>query len=186
MPSAYKFSQKEKACPMKMKILSIAAVVLVAFAATAWAANVAGKWAAEQPGRQGGVTVTTFDFKVEGNKLTGTMQRGEQEPVEISEGKVEGDNVSFAVVRSFGGNEMKIVYKGTVSGDELKLTPEMQGGMGMGGPGAGGPPPGFGGPGAGGPPPGVGGPGAGGPPPGGGGPGGGGGFSREIIAKRVK
>jgi hypothetical protein len=158
---------------MKTKILTIGAVMLVAFLATAWAADVAGKWVAEQPGRQGGVTQTTFDFQVAGDKLTGTMKRGDQEPVAISEGKVEGDNVSFVVVRSFGGNDMKITYKGKVAGDELRLTPEMP--AGMGGPG--------GGPGAGGPPPGAGAPGGGQGAPGGMGRGMG---SREIVAKRVK
>ena len=45
----------------------------------------------------------------------------------ISEGKVDGDNVSFAVVREFDGNQFRINYKGKVSGDEMKLTGEMAG-----------------------------------------------------------
>jgi hypothetical protein len=159
---------------MKVKILLIGAVVLLALAA-AYAADVTGTWVAERPGRDGNPTKTTFILKAEGAKLTGTMQGAMGDPVQIQEGKVDGDNVSFVVVRNMGGNEMKTTYKGVVSGDELKLTPEFAmppGGMG-GGPGAGGPPPGAG---AGG--------GQGGP---GGAMGGGrGGMSREIIAKRVK
>jgi hypothetical protein len=158
---------------MKTKVLLVGAVVLLVFAA-AYAADVTGKWVAEQQGRNG-PTQTTFDFKVDGTKLTGTMAGAQGQPSEITEGKVDGDNISFVVVRKFGENEMKTTWKGKVTGDEIKFTREFQ--MPPGGFGGG---PGGGGPGAGGPPPGAG---------AGGGPGGGGGFGGpppEIIAKRVK
>ena len=157
---------------MKIKLLLVGMVVLLALVGSAWAADVAGKWVAQVEGRQGTVE-NTFDFKVNGAELTGTMNTGRGE-VEISEGKIEGDEISFAIVRSFGENEMKILYKGKVAGDEITFTREMQGGM-MGGPGGGGP--GMGGPPAGGPP--------GGAP---GGPAGGAAKrpAREFVAKRVK
>jgi len=164
---------------MKNKILLIGAVLALVLLSSAWAADVTGKWVAQVQGMQG-TSETTFNFKVNGTALTGTMSspRGEYE---ISEGKVSGDEISFVIVRTFGENEVKILYKGTVAGDEIKFTREFQGGM-MGGPGGPGPGPGAGaGPGAG---PGAGagaGPGTG---PGAG-PGGGMG-QREIIAKRVK
>jgi len=156
---------------MKVKMLLIGSAVLLVLLAAAYAADVTGKWVAEMPGRGGqGTTQTTFDLKVDGAKLTGTMTSGQGEPAEISEGKVEGDNISFVVVRKRNDMEFKTLWKGKVSGDEIKFTREMQ--MppgGMGGPppaaGQGGPPAG----GQGGPPGG----GMGGPPP-------------EIIAKRVK
>jgi hypothetical protein len=162
---------------MKTKILLVGAVVLLAVAA-AYAADVTGKWVAEMPGRDG-TTQTTFEFKVQGTALTGTMAGAQGEPSQISEGKVDGDNISFVVVRKRNDMEFKTVWKGKVSGDEIKFTREFQmPAGGMGGPGGGGP---GGGPGAGGPPPGAG---AGG---GMGGPGGGmGGPPPEIIAKRVK
>jgi hypothetical protein len=160
---------------MKIKILLIGAAALLVLLASAWAADVTGKWVAQVQGRQG-TSENTFNFKVEGTTLTGTLAtaRGEDP---ITEGKVSGDEISFVVVRKFGENEMKTLWKGKVSGDEIKFTREFQGGM-MGGPGGGGPPGG----GAGGP---GGGAGAGAP---GGGPGGGGfgGPPPEIIAKRVK
>jgi hypothetical protein len=157
---------------MKTKVLLVGAVVLLAFAA-AYAADVTGKWVAETQGRNG-PTQTTFTFKVDGAKLTGTTQGAQGDPVEITEGKVEGDNISFVVIRKFGENEMKMTWKGKVSGDEIKFTREMQA-----------PPGGFGGGPGGGAPGGGGGQRAGGP--GGGGPGGGmGGPPPEIIAKRVK
>jgi len=133
---------KEESFSMKMKTILIGTVVLLALIGTAWAADVAGKWVAEMQGRNG-TTETTFNFKVDGAKLTGTMttSRGENE---ISEGKIEGDDISFVVVRTFGENEIKLVYKGKVKGDEITFTREFQGGM-MGGPPGGGAGPGGGG-----------------------------------------
>ena len=152
---------------MKVKILLISAVVLLALSA-AYAADVTGKWVAESQGRNG-PTQTTFTFKADGAKLTGTvtspgMMGGEPTETPITDGKIDGDNISFVVVRNFGGNEMKITYKGKVSGDEIRMTREFPA-----------PPAGMGGG------PGGGGAGGGGGMGGGRGPGGG-----EIVAKRVK
>ena len=112
---------------MKTRILSIVAIALVAMLASAWAADVAGKWVAQIPGRQGTPTETTFNFKVDGDKLTGTMSNPQGETA-ISEGKINGNEISFVVIRNIGGNEMKLAYKGKVAGDEIKFTCELQGG----------------------------------------------------------
>jgi hypothetical protein len=116
----------------------IGAVVLLCVAA-AIAADVTGKWVAQVTSARG-TSETTFNFKQEGTKLTGTVgtQMGESP---ISDGKVEGDDVSFTQTMSFGGNEMKLVWKGKVSGDEIKFTRTREGGApggGQGGPGGGG------------------------------------------------
>jgi opacity protein-like surface antigen len=105
------------------------AVLALAFAGVLAAADVAGKWVAQVPGRDGQTRETTFNFKVDGAKLSGTMatQMGE---VQISDGKVEGDNLSFAVQLSFGGNDIKLLFKGTVAGNEIKFTREREGGQG--------------------------------------------------------
>jgi hypothetical protein len=123
---------------MKYKILAIGAVLLLCVAA-ALAADVTGKWVAETQGRNGPQQIT-FNLKQEGTKVTGsiTTTRGENP---ISDGKIEGDDVSFVQTMSFGGNEMKMVWKGKVSGDEIKFTRTMEGGPGGGmgggrGPGA--------------------------------------------------
>ena len=66
---------------MKTKVLLIGVLVLLALS-VAYAADVTGKWAAEMQGRNG-PTTTTFTFKVDGAKLTGTMQGAQGDPVEI-------------------------------------------------------------------------------------------------------
>ena len=100
------------------------------FAIAAYAADVTGKWTAEVPGRGGNMQTNTIVLKQEGVKLTGTLDGGRGGPVEITNGKVEGDTVSFTVVRSFGGNDVKQNFKGMVSGSEIKFTRTMEGGQG--------------------------------------------------------
>ncbi len=128
---------------MKTKSLLIGAIAVLVLLASAWAADVTGKWVAQTPGRDGATSETTFNLKVEGAVLTGTMTSSRGEST-ISEGKVNGDEISFMIVRKMGENEMKTLYKGKVAGDEITFTREFQmppGGMGgMGGPGGGAPP----------------------------------------------
>ena len=61
-------------------------------------ADVSGKYTAE--GRGG--TTQTLTLKQSGSSLSGTMDAGRGGPVEISNGKVDGDNVTFEVTRDMG------------------------------------------------------------------------------------
>jgi hypothetical protein len=90
------------------------------------AGGVTGKWTAQVPGRDGQTRDVTFNFKTAGDKLTGTMS-GRQGDVEISDGKVKGDEVSFDVTMTMQGNAMKMTYKGKVAGDEIKFTRQREG-----------------------------------------------------------
>lgn len=99
----------------------LGALALLALAA--FAADVDGKWQAETPGRGGQTMVQTFTLKADGDKLTGTVSNPMGE-TEISDGKVNGDEISFAVVRRMGEREMKMNYTGKVSGDEIKFKVE--------------------------------------------------------------
>ena len=100
-------------------------------AAATWAADVNGKWSAEMQGRNGNAMTINMNFKADGDKLTGTVS-GRNGDTEISDGKVDGDNISFHVVREFNGNQMKQSYKGKVEGDTIHFTVTMEGGN-MGG-----------------------------------------------------
>ena len=111
---------------MTKKLLFVTAILLVV-ALGAFAADVTGKWTYEQAGRNGGpARQVTITLKQDGNKLTGTVpgfgRGGAAAPEsEITNGKVDGNNVSFEVKREFNGNTMVTKYEGTVSGDEMKL-----------------------------------------------------------------
>jgi len=95
-------------------------VLAMACCLTLCAADVAGTWKAsvETPN---GTFESTFVFKVDGNKLSGTVSSPMGE-APISDGKVDGDDVSFAVTRSRDGQEFKLTYKGKVKGNEMMLT----------------------------------------------------------------
>jgi hypothetical protein len=112
---------------MKLRMLLPAAGLAVALVATVEAADVTGKWVAQVPGRDGETRETTFTFKVEGDKLTGTMT-GRMGEVPLADGKVQGDDISFTTTLNFQGNDVKLDYKGKVAGDEIKMTRQRQGG----------------------------------------------------------
>jgi len=151
--------------------LSILLGLLIAPAV--WAADIGGKWTAEMETPRG-PSEMSFEFKVDGENLTGTItnRRGESE---IEDGKIEGDTVSFKQVMNFG-REITILYTGKIKDDEIEFTRKFEGGS-PGGRGPGGGPRAGGGGREGGPPPGE-----------GRGGGRGGGFGREITftAKRAK
>ena len=100
------------------------------FAIAAFAADVTGKWTAEVPGRGGNMATTTIVLKQDGAKLTGTVDGGRGGPAEITDGKVDGDNISFTVSRTFNDQTFKLSYKGKVAGEEIKFTRTMEGGQG--------------------------------------------------------
>src|SRR3954464_13405553 len=109
-----------------MKTMMKAATILGLLVAAAVAADVSGKWAGDMPGRGGDTTPTTFTFKAEGAKLTGTMT-GPQGEIPLQEGKVTGDQISFSTTLDFNGNSVKLVYKGTLAGDQIKMSREREG-----------------------------------------------------------
>ncbi len=114
---------------MKFRIVFFTIILTFVFVASVCAADVSGKWTAQVPGRQGQMNEQTFTFKVDGDKLTGTILGGRGGEVQISDGKVKGDEISFTVTRTGPNGEIKINYKGKVSGDEIKFTRE--GGQGQ-------------------------------------------------------
>jgi hypothetical protein len=111
----------QKGQKMHIRKLFCALMLVSILATIAVAADIAGKWKSEAPGRDGTPQVTNYTFKVDGDKLTGTVS-GRQADTAITEGKIAGDEISFVVVRTMGGEERKIQYKGKVSGDEIKLS----------------------------------------------------------------
>ena len=115
---------------MKFRIAFLALGLALVGATLAVAADVSGKWTAQVPGRGGQMNESTFTFKVDGDKLTGTVS-GRQGEIPISDGKVSGDDISFTTTVSRGGNEFKVNYKGKVSGDEIRFTRVREGGQGQ-------------------------------------------------------
>jgi hypothetical protein len=100
---------------------ALLAVLFLAFGSVAvLAADVNGKWTATVESPRGTQTIT-FTFAVDGAKLTGTVTtpRGD---MPISDGNIDGVNLSFATVMSRDGNEFKLLYTGKIDGDTIKFT----------------------------------------------------------------
>jgi enterochelin esterase-like enzyme len=102
----------------------ITLAVLTLFPGFAFAENATGIWNAEFS-TQVGPQKYSYTLKHEGDKLTGKATaevRGQTREVELKEGKVEGDKISFVEMLNMGGNEIRITYTGSIAGGELKLT----------------------------------------------------------------
>ena len=110
------------------KLLCFCAAVFLAFSpVVALAAmDVTGSWTGEFKGPDGNGFPITFTFKQDGAKLTGTVSGGQGDPIEIGNGAVDGDKISFTI----GFNGMTITHRGTFvkgpdgtpASDEIKLT----------------------------------------------------------------
>src|ERR1035437_8192202 len=105
---------------IRMKnLLCICAALMMAFTTlTALAADVAGTWTGDMQTPDGNSFQISFTFKQDGAKLTGMVQGPQGDPIDISNGKIDGDKFSFDV--AFNG--MTISHEGTITGDEIKLT----------------------------------------------------------------
>jgi hypothetical protein len=99
----------------------------------ALAADISGTWKATAEGPNGSME-RTFVFKADGNKLTGETTSSMLGKSTINDGKIEGDNLSFTITATMQGNELKLTYKGKVTGDGIQLTSEISGGPGGGQP----------------------------------------------------
>ncbi len=108
---------------MTLRTMFVAAMVVCMMTAVAFAASIDGKWTGEMQ-TQNGTRPVTFTFTSDGATLNGTTT-GRGGDVKITNGKVDGDSVSFDVVREMQGNQMTTHYSGKVAGSELKLSVKM-------------------------------------------------------------
>jgi hypothetical protein len=108
---------------MRFRFLSLLALLGV-FTFVAAAADVSGTYKAEVPGRNGNTQPLTIVLKADGMNLTGNLTNARGD-TPITDGKVDGNNVSFNVVRKMQDNEITIKYKGKVEGDSIKFTQSM-------------------------------------------------------------
>ena len=110
-------------------LLNLLACAALAFGAQAFAADAkndpTGTWTWTTPGRNGGEErTTTLKLKAEGEKLTGKLsspgRQGRANEVDITDGKIKGDEITFTVVREFNDNKVTTKYVGKVAGDTIK------------------------------------------------------------------
>ena len=91
------------------------ALLILLSAALAFAADLNGRWEGSMSTPNGDFALT-FNFKVDGATLTGTVETAEGK-FDITDGKVDGDKFSF---KTHAGDS-DIDHEGTVSGDSIDL-----------------------------------------------------------------
>ena len=103
---------------MKRRLFVLGSFLTLMLLPTARATDLNGKWKGDLNGPDGNALEINFDFKVDGEKLTGTVTNtyGEEK---ITEGVVKGDDISFLILA--GGGQFKITYKGKVDGEDIKF-----------------------------------------------------------------
>jgi hypothetical protein len=91
------------------------------------AADVTGTWTGIFHTREGGAFETTLVLKADGNNLTGTLQQGNNDEMQIENGKVSGDQISFSLTRGTGDKSRTVNYTGKIDGKNMKLTQQLAG-----------------------------------------------------------
>jgi hypothetical protein len=109
---------------MKTRTVGFLCAVSLLTTLTVFAENVSGTWKGSYPGRDGQTRESTLVLKADGEKLTGTVAGGRGGDSEIKDGTIKGSDISFSVVRNFGGNEVTVKYKGKVAGDSIQFKVE--------------------------------------------------------------
>jgi len=123
--------------------LGLMAAFLLFMAPALQAQGVTGDWTItySMMGREGGqarevsmdITLMQDGAAVTGTALMAMRGRGgggEPQEVAISDGEIDGDEITFTVARGMGERTMSFVYSGTVSGNTMEGTMAMGGGMG--------------------------------------------------------
>lgn len=105
---------------MKFRLLLLA---LAALALPCLGADISGSWRSEFDSRIG-LQKYIFTLKQEGTKLTGKANseiNDQKREVELTEGSVARETVTFVETLNFNGADVRIAYSGSLVGDELRL-----------------------------------------------------------------
>src|SRR5882724_2731021 len=107
-----------------LKLYLATLLVLTATFTSVHAADITGKWKTEFDTVIGHLKYT-YELKADGEKLSGKAFRdldGTKTTIDLFEGKINGDEVSFVEPLKVHEQEIRIEYKGKIAGDEIKFT----------------------------------------------------------------
>ena len=109
---------------MQRRTLIQTALLMGALTMTMMAADVAGKWSAQVPGRDGEKREQILTFVADGAKLSGTMSGGQGGDVKLEDVKVDGSTLTFKVTREMNGNTIVMTYTGKMAADQIQFMRE--------------------------------------------------------------
>ena len=82
--------------------------------------GLAGRWTGEDaPGR---AATIVLQLTVKGSVVDGTITIGENPTQAVSNGKTEGNNVSFTTIAMINGKEVPLIWEGQLQDNKLTLT----------------------------------------------------------------
>lgn len=99
--------------------------MLAVLAGAVFAADITGTWSGTLSMGDNQFPLT-YNFKQDGDKLTGTVVGPQGDPLPLVEGKVDGDQLTFAVKVDMNGDTAKFVSTGTIKGEEIALTTKVE------------------------------------------------------------
>ena len=109
---------------LHLTVLLVIVMTNALFPSITMAVDVTGTWNAEIE-TQVGKFKYTYILKQEGTKVTGKILselEGEKRETIVLEGKIDGDTIEFVEMMKFQDMDLKITYKGKVTGEEIKFT----------------------------------------------------------------
>src|SRR4051812_6251423 len=98
------------------------------FTSVLCAADATGKWKGsfDAGGTQREVT---FDLKSSGDAVTGAIVGMPEGTSEVKDGKIQGNSVTFWFTTLYQGNTIKLMCKGQLTGEEIKLSMGLEDGQ---------------------------------------------------------
>src|SRR6476620_350216 len=106
----------------RASVLAVSALI----AGIAFAADVSGTWTASFE-TQVGTQSYTFELHVQGNVLTGKTKGNLTGENAISDGKVDGNRISFVEKATYQGMPLVFNYTGELKGDQIHFKRELMG-----------------------------------------------------------
>jgi hypothetical protein len=106
----------------RASVLAVSALV----AGIAFAADVSGTWTASFE-TQVGTQSYTFELHAQGNALTGKTKGNLTGENAISDGKVDGNKISFVEKATYQGMPLVFNYTGELQGDQIHFKRELMG-----------------------------------------------------------
>ena len=102
------------------------ALALLLVSAPAFASQFDGKWTGSIDTPNGSFPVN-YEFKSDGNNVTGTTTGMDGSPVPLKNVKVDGNKISFTLELDFGQGPVTFNYTGVFSGGAIKIHSEFMG-----------------------------------------------------------
>jgi hypothetical protein len=101
-------------------------LLVLSLAIPGLAADISGTWSGTLSMGDDQITLT-YNFKQDGDKVTGYVNTPGGD-LQLNDGKVEGDKLSFSVTFEMNGNKSKFLATGDIKGEEITLTTKVENG----------------------------------------------------------